>query len=89
MRKVFFHFFKKKKNIIYVILPLSVVFIAASFLLRKNTNIQIEIIFLAAFVYISLAFLHHYFDKSLNLETIIDYILIALLSVIILTGVLV
>lgn len=46
-------------------------------------NLQMMIITLAALVYLSLALVHHYFDKTLKVEIVIEYVLIAALALII------
>ncbi|MBI2596177.1 hypothetical protein HYW46_05600 [Candidatus Daviesbacteria bacterium] len=78
---------KIKMNIFYLLLPLSIILIVASFIFRQHANIQLELAILAIFIYISFALIHHFFDKSLSLEIIIDYILISILATVILLGV--
>ena len=75
-----------KVTLNYLYLPLALVFLVSLYFFRANAIYQVEVIIGAAITYITVALLHHHFDKSLTLEIIIEYILIAILVVIILQG---
>lgn len=49
--------------------------------------LELGTVYLIIFLYIGFALTHHYFDKSLTSETILEYILIAMLVIVILAGV--
>ena len=57
-----------------------------SFFLIDQPLLQFQLNIAAAIIYLIMAFLHHHFDKSLTLEIIIEYILIALVVIIISLG---
>ncbi len=67
-------------------LPLAIIFLGLLYLFRSNSLYQVELIIASSIAYITIALLHHHLDKSLTLEIIIEYILIAILVVIILQG---
>ncbi len=77
---------KIKINAFFLLIPLSLGIIILSFIFRSKTTIQLELIFSVTVIYMSLALIYHYFDKSLTLETIIEYILIAVLVIVIFIG---
>jgi len=76
----------KKLTLIHLLLPFLIGFAALSFIFRQNSNFQLIIILGALLFYIVFSLIHHYLDKTLTLETIIEYILIAALVVIIVAG---
>ena len=47
---------------------------------------QIEIIILISLLYIVLSVGHHYFDKSLTWQAALEYILVALLVIVVIAG---
>ena len=51
-------------------------------------GVQFLLILSLIFFYLSWALVYHFIDKSLNLEVILEYILTALLSIVVLYGVL-
>lgn len=77
------------KNVQHFFLPIAVVLIFASFLFPKNPLLQFQLLMIAVFCYIGLTLTHHYLDKSLTLQTFIEYILIALLALMVLAGILI
>ncbi|KKR80446.1 MAG: hypothetical protein UU73_C0001G0216 [Candidatus Daviesbacteria bacterium GW2011_GWA1_41_61] len=64
------------------------IFIFTLFAYRFSPQIQFQIFTLAAIIYVIVALVHHHKDKSLTLEIIIEYVLIAALALIILQGLL-
>lgn len=77
---------KIKVNTFFLLIPFGLGFVTLSFIFRSQATIQLELIFLMMVIYVSLALIHHYFDKSLTLETVIEYILIAVLAGVIFIG---
>lgn len=69
-----------------VFLIVSLVLIFLSFFFTERSYYQYEIIFIAVAVYLISSIIHHYFDKTLTLEVGLEYILIALLSVLVVFG---
>lgn len=69
-----------------VFLIVSLVLIFLSFFYNERSYYQYEIIFIAVAVYLISSIAHHYFDKTLTLEVGLEYILIALLSVLVVFG---
>ncbi len=67
-------------------LPLILGMVALSFIFRQNANIQQYIILGALGLYIAFSLLHHALDKTLTLEVVIEYILIAGLVFILVFG---
>ena len=51
--------------------------------------VQFQILVMLSVLYLGWALLHHNLDKSLTLEIIIEYVLTALLAMVILYGVLI
>lgn len=72
----------------HLFLPIALVILVLVILFHGQKIIQFELLIIAAMFYISTAFLHHYFDKSLTIETALEYILIAALTLIIFQGLL-
>lgn len=78
---------KLKLNVFYLLVLFCVGFVVLSFIFQKQAHLQLEIATAAVFIYVSFSLTHHYFDKSLTFETSIEYILIALLAVVVLMGI--
>ncbi len=79
----------KKLDLSSILIPLSLGLIALSIFSPHSSLIQFQIAMLFVILYISVALMHHYLDKSLTPEAIFEYILIATLVVLILTGTLI
>lgn len=76
----------KKINLVWVMVFSTPLFLAALFIFRYTPTTQFEIFSLAATTYLIVALIHHYRDKTLTLEIIIEYFLIAALALLILQG---
>ena len=76
----------KKIEIMHFLVPICLGLVILSYLFRSNNGLQIQVLFLTSILYVLVSLLHHYLDKTLSLEIIIEYVLIAGLSLIILTG---
>lgn len=75
-----------KLNVSHSYLPLAIVFLGLIYISKDNPKIQLQVVIAAAISYVAIALLHHHIDKSLTFEIIIEYILIAVLALIILQG---
>lgn len=53
---------------------------------QARSELQLQILIIVGLIYIIGAFIHHHFDKTLTLEVIIEYILIAILAISIVSG---
>lgn len=73
-------------SIVHLYIILAALLLVGLIAFNNQSMLQFEIIILAAITYVTLALAHHHFDKSLTLETFIEYILIALFIVIIVQG---
>lgn len=58
---------------------IAILLIGISFLFRGDGTTQIKIAGVLLVFYVLIQFFHHYFDKSLTKEVLVEYILIALL----------
>lgn len=79
---------RRKLNVHHLLLTICFGLILASFLLPHTGNLQMEISVLAIILYVTFSLVHHYFDKTLTMETTIEYILVATLALIVSIGVL-
>lgn len=75
-----------KLNLLHLYLPISLGLLILSIFLGKEFKVQLEIAVIALMIYVSFSLAHHYLDKTLTFETTLEYILIAVLVLIILTG---
>jgi hypothetical protein len=74
-------------ELIHIIVPASVIFLALLFFLKPHSAFYLKIIVVVTALYLGVSFIHHYFDKSLNKETFLEYLLIAFLVLIMIAGV--
>ncbi len=65
---------------------MGLIFSGLLFVFRGQGLIEFEILTGAVILYIGWALIHHHFDKSLTVEVIIEYILIAALILIMSEG---
>lgn len=75
-----------KLSLIWVFIVSVPLFTLALFFYRFSPKMQFIVFMTAALLYLAAALLHHFKEKSLTLEVIIEYILIAALALIILQG---
>lgn len=76
----------KKKlylNIWHLFLTLSLITAVFSFYFVNQSAIQHRLVIALSILYVSFSLVHHYKDKSLTFEIILEYILIAVLVMII------
>jgi hypothetical protein len=78
-----------KLNPLWVMTATAPFFIIVLFIFRFMPKIQFQILTLASLTYLTLAILHHLRDKTLTLELVIEYVLIAALALIVLQGLLI
>lgn len=79
----------KKINLNWLFLITTPIFVLSLLVFRSSSQILLQIMAFAAIVYLTIASLHHLKDKTLTLEIIIEYILIAALALIFLQGLLI
>lgn len=79
-------FYKKlyRHLVNYIFIPIAAAFLLLLFIFHDQPIMQFQLVIIFAFIYVTSALLHHYNNKSLTFEIIIEYILIAVLSLIIL-----
>lgn len=82
MKKLF------KVDLTHVLAPLSVAAVVLLILFRGNSTAQFTLVAVSVSVYLIVVLIHHWFDKSLTFEVMVEYILIAVLILIILQGIL-
>jgi hypothetical protein len=78
---------KLNLELIHIIVPSCVIFLAFLFFLKPHSAFYLKIIVVVTSLYLGVSFIHHYFDKSLNKETFLEYLLIAFLVLIMIAGV--
>lgn len=74
------------KHSVLILVVLSLIALIGVFRFGDNSRLQFQILTSLALIYLSWALLHHTIDKSLTLEVVIEYVLTALLAIIILYG---
>lgn len=77
-----------RKHNILVLIGAALVALVSILRLQGSPSVQFEVLALLVLFYLSWALLYHFLDKSLKLEVMIEYILTALLALVILYGVL-
>lgn len=70
-------------NILWLLVFFTPLFAAGIIYFKSNKSIQIEILTMSAIVYVSVAILHHWRDKTLTREIVAEYVLLAVLALII------
>jgi hypothetical protein len=82
-------FGKLQKYHILIFIFTAILAVLGMLFFRNNSNIQLLIITTLVFGYLAWALNYHRLDKSLNLDVMLEYILTALLVLIIFYGILV
>lgn len=75
--------FIAKLNLIWTFVGSVPIFIIFLFIFRFSPGIQFIIFFIATCFYLIITLIHHFRQKTLILEIVIEYILIAVLALII------
>lgn len=73
-----------KMGFFWILFALTPIFLGLVFAYRYSPVIEFQILSLAAFCYLITAIFHHIKDKTLRVEVMIEYILIAVLALIVL-----
>lgn len=73
----------------HLFLPISILLTLLAIFLHGQKVLQFEIVMIAVAFYVGIGLLHHHYDKSLTLETALEYILIGGLAIIVLQGILI
>lgn len=77
----------KKFSLMWILIISAPIFIWGMYHFRYFPALQFQLLTLAALIYVVLALIHHLRDKYLTLEVVIEYILIAALTLIVLQSV--
>lgn len=77
---------KRRLNLTHLFVPLTLIFIGLSLFFNGSLVIELELVILFALFYLSFLMVHHHRDKSLTVETMGEYILLAVLVIIIVLG---
>ena len=75
-----------KFQLIHLFVPLTLLFIALSIFGNHKPFIQPLILLIFTLIYLFLTILHHKLDKSLTLEGLLEYILIAGLIIVLINS---
>lgn len=75
-------------DLFWVLVIFTPLFMGLILAFKYNPVLEFQALALAAFGYLIFAFLHHYKSKTLRLEVMVEYILIAALALIILQSLL-
>ena len=74
---------------VHLFIAINIVAIWGVVYFQNNPYIQFQIFTILGITYLSGAFMHHFLDKSLTLEVMIEYLLTAALALVILYSLLV
>lgn len=77
---------KLKLDAFYFFLPLAVLILIVSFYFRYQPLVVVQLGMIAIMVYLVSVFLYHFFDKSLTAQLSLEYILMAVLVLVLLLG---
>lgn len=78
-----------KINVIWILILSIPIFMGLLIIFRFSPERQVQIFIVASIIYVLTAILHHFQDKTLTMEIIIEYILIAVLALLLLQGLLI
>ncbi len=78
-----------QQNSILIFAIITLVALVGLLQFRSLPLAQFQTLVALAFFYLGWAIIHHYLDRTLNLEVAIEYVLIALLAIVILYGILI
>jgi hypothetical protein len=73
----------KGLRIPHLLLALSLIGIAVNFLFPYSDFIHFSVVMIFVIFYVIFSILHHYLDKTLTAEIMIEYILLATLAIVI------
>ncbi len=74
----------KRINLMWIYIALAPVLFSMLILFRNQQVVVFSIATLAALFYVVVALLHHYQDKTLTVEVTLEYVLTAVLAIVIL-----
>lgn len=75
-----------KIDFLHYFLPVGLLAMVLMWQFQARSELQLQVLIIVGLIYIIGAFIHHHFDKTLTLEVIIEYILIAILALSIVSG---
>ena len=76
-----------KPDITHVFVAIAAVVAGLSIIFRTQSVLQLQLIFILGLAYVSISLIHHHFDRSLTIETTLEYILLASLILVVIAGV--
>ena len=76
--------FLKNLHLMWIYVGLSPVLFSLLLLYRNQQMVVLSLTILAAILYVIVALLHHYWDKTLTVEVTLEYVLTAVLAIVIL-----
>lgn len=79
-------FFKNRINLFHLLLPLALVVFIINFFFRTQSLLTLQLTATIVIIYVLFSLVYHYKDKSLTLETFLEYILIGSLILVLLAG---
>lgn len=78
-----------QNNSIFIFLIITLAALVGVLQFRNIPLAQFQTLVVLSFLYLGWAIIHHYLDRTLNLEVTIEYMLTALLAIVILYGILI
>lgn len=78
-----------KINSVFILLAVTFIALVGIIKFADMPKVQFQILTTSTLIYLTWALLHHGINKSLKLEVVIEYILTALLAIVILYGLLI
>lgn len=78
-----------KINSVFLLLAVTFIALVGIIKFQDLPKVQFQILTASTLIYLTWALLHHGLNKSLKLEVVIEYILTAMLAVVILYGLLI
>lgn len=79
----------KKISPVWILILSIPVFVGLLIIFRFSSQKQMQVLIAASILYVATAILHHFQDKTLTKEIIMEYILIAVLALLLLQGLLI
>ena len=78
---------KLKFTVMNIMVLLSPIFLLGIYYFRNLPFLQIEVISIAAIVYLSLAILHHIKDKSIHIDLMLEYVFVSILILVLVNNI--
>ncbi len=78
---------KLKFTVMNIMVLLSPIFLLGIYYFRSLPYLQIEVISIAAIIYLSLAILHHIKDKSIHIDLMLEYVFVSILILVLVNNI--